>query len=380
MNINKKITVNSLSVALCTLLFLSGCGGGGSGGTDASTTESLSGNVADGYLVGAKVCLDKNENSKCDSDEPSTITTTHGAYTLSNLTTADINTYPLLVEVDELVVDEDDNQTVAEYYTLKATPGQTFISPISTMIRNYETTNNVTHTVARAAIENLLGISEPSLSVIDYVASDSQEADAIHEKAKIIASMKMNLLQTLGTTANNYDARVIAKYIDDKIMTNLATIKTQVDSNSLDLQTKINNVKSLISTTGYTTALATINNQFKAEDLRELTSSLGTTIYDLTSATTIQQNIKYKKSYLGGTDIKNFTIADSTNKICSLYVLDSSNTFNQYSSYAYMISGEEEGMTTYILGKNTTKDMTFSIAWMYYTMTNSHVDFFVNCK
>jgi hypothetical protein len=376
-----KIVNLGLSMVVASLL-LTGCGGGGgsSGGTDTPSTQSLSGNVADGYLVGAKVCLDKNGNSKCDSDEPSATTGAKGKYTLSNLTANDINTYPLLVEVDELVVDEDDNQTVAQFYTLKATPGQTFISPISTMIRNYETTNNVTHTVARAAIENLLGIDNVALSVDNYIENNSTEATEVHKKAKIIANMKMQVFQRLGTTAQNYDAKVVDKYIDNIVMGKLGTVKTEVESNVLDLQTNIANVMALVNTSNFTTNLNTIKTQYETEAIVELTKSLGTTINDLTSSTTIQQNTKYKKTYLGGTDLKNFTIKDSQNKSCTLYTLDTTNVFNQYSSYAYMINGSDYESTKYTLSKNTTGNVKFSLAWMYYTMENSHVDFFVNCK
>jgi len=376
----EKLTKVALSIFAASLLVGCGGGGGDAGGTVTPTSQTLSGNVADGYLVGAKVCLDKNANSKCDSDEPSATTGANGKYTISNLTASDISTYPLLVEVDELVVDEDDNQTVGEYYTLKATPGQTFISPISTMIRNYETTNNVTHTVARAAIENLLGINDVVLSVDNYIENNSSEATEVHKKAKIIANMKMQVFQRLGTTAQNYDAKVVDKYIDNVVMGKLGTVKTEVESNVLDLQTNIANVMALVNTSNFTTTLNTIKTQYETEAITELTKSLGTTIHDLTTSTTIEQNTKYKKTYLGGTDLKNFSIKDSQNKSCTLYTLDTTNVFNQYSSYAYMINGDTDESSKYTFNVNTTGNVTFSLAWMYYTTNGSHLDFFVNCK
>jgi len=303
-----------------------------------------------------------------------------GKYTISNLTASDISAYPLLVEVDELVIDEDDNKTVGEYYTLKATPGETFISPISTMIRNYETTNKVTNQVARAAIENLLGIDNKALSVENYIENNSSEATEVHKKAKIIANMKMQVFQRLGTSAQNYDAKVVDKYIDNIVMGKLGTVKTEVESNVLDLQTNITNVMALVNTSNFTTSLNTIKNQYEIEAITELTNSLGTTIYDLSTSTTIEQNTKYKKTYLGGTDLKNFTIKDSKNKSCTLYTLDTTNVFNQYSSYAYMINGNTDEPSKYIFSVNKTNNVAFSLAWMYYTNEGSHLDFFVNCK
>lgn len=66
--INKNLTL--ATVYATTILFI-GCGSSDSNSTEvANDYVTLGGNVADGYLVGAKVCLDKNSNSKCDSDEP----------------------------------------------------------------------------------------------------------------------------------------------------------------------------------------------------------------------------------------------------------------------------------------------------------------------
>jgi len=65
-------------------IFLAGCGGGGGGGGGGSSsiatekalvaTESeLTGKVIDGYISGATVCLDLNNNYTCDPDEASAL-------------------------------------------------------------------------------------------------------------------------------------------------------------------------------------------------------------------------------------------------------------------------------------------------------------------
>jgi len=368
----------SLAVLSTLTLGITGCGTSDSKSTD-TTTKSLSGNVADGYLVGATVCLDKNNNTNCDSDEPYTKTTTNGKYTLSNLTNDDISKYPLFVEVDEFVIDEDDNKTVSQYYTLTATPGQTFISPISTMIRNYEVTNQTSHTEAKAKIEELLGITDPSLSLVDYIASNSTEAKKVHQKAKIIANLKMNIFTALGNTANTTETKVINKYINDKIMAKLSNIKTEVDSNYIDINTSVQNMMGLINLTSSATELNTIKNNFKKKEIEELESNLGTTIHNLTSSTYIKQDTKYSKTYQGGTDIKHFTIENSANKLCTMYILDTTNSFNPYSESYKINFSDYSPSTSYYLGRKTT-DNKFSISWMYYTTFDSHIDFYIHCK
>ena len=59
---------------------LTACGGGSSGPMlSASTSTTLEGRVIDGYISGATVCLDLNNNYLCDiPDEPSAVTSTGG--------------------------------------------------------------------------------------------------------------------------------------------------------------------------------------------------------------------------------------------------------------------------------------------------------------
>ncbi|MEW4336434.1 hypothetical protein [Chromobacterium vaccinii] len=67
-------------------LLLSACGGGGGDSNASSTTptptQQVSGKAIDGYLVGATVCLDLNDNGVCDPGEPSTTTQADGSYSL----------------------------------------------------------------------------------------------------------------------------------------------------------------------------------------------------------------------------------------------------------------------------------------------------------
>jgi hypothetical protein len=64
-----------LSISMVALV---GCGG--SGGDNASST--IGGVAIDGYLGGAKVCVDLNMNFKCDAGEPSDITKDDGSYSI----------------------------------------------------------------------------------------------------------------------------------------------------------------------------------------------------------------------------------------------------------------------------------------------------------
>ena len=145
-----------ISLMTATLL-LTACGEGGSSDSSSALT-TITGKVADGYLVGAKVCLDLNLDSYCGSDEPSAVTETGGVYSLTASPSA-FASYPIVANIDVFVVDEDDNKTVAQDYTLSAVPGEKFISPISTMVRGYMVSKDLTLAEAREQTAEVLGIS-----------------------------------------------------------------------------------------------------------------------------------------------------------------------------------------------------------------------------
>lgn len=127
--------LHTISAALAGAMALVACGGGG-GSSSSSGSSTLSGSVADGYLSGAKVCLDKNKNGACDTGEPTTTTGSGGAYSLSGLSESDAGAYPLVVEVPASAVDSDTGAAVGKSFVLKAPAGKSgFVSPISTLVQ-----------------------------------------------------------------------------------------------------------------------------------------------------------------------------------------------------------------------------------------------------
>lgn len=125
--------LSTISLAIAGGVAMAACGGGSG---SSSGTSTLTGNVADGYLTGAKVCLDKNKNGVCDTGEPTTTTGSGGAYSLSGLSDNDASAYPLLVEVPASAVDSDTGAAVGKSFVLKAPAGKSgFVSPISTLVQ-----------------------------------------------------------------------------------------------------------------------------------------------------------------------------------------------------------------------------------------------------
>lgn len=164
--------------AVFTVALIAGCGSSGS-----TSGTSVSGKVADGYLVNATVFLDKNNNYQLDADEISTTTDANGAYTL-NVDPADVGKYPIVaMAIQGQTIDMDfPNVTVAGSYVLcipalavSGTVNSNFISPMSTLIREKMDANpGMTLTEAVTQLRNQMGLPAGFNLMADYVAGSGQ--------------------------------------------------------------------------------------------------------------------------------------------------------------------------------------------------------------
>lgn len=169
-------------VAVFTVALIAGCGSSGS-----TSGTSVSGKVADGYLVNATVFLDKNNNYQLDADEISTTTDANGAYSL-NVDPADVGKYPIIaMAIQGQTIDMDSpNVTVAGSYVLcipalavSGTVNSNFISPMSTLIREKMDANpGMTLTEAITQLRNQMGLPAGFNLMADYVAGSQSGTNA----------------------------------------------------------------------------------------------------------------------------------------------------------------------------------------------------------
>jgi uncharacterized repeat protein (TIGR04052 family) len=181
-----------LGASLIAAAVLAACGGGGGGGSATTTSTSLSGVVADGYLTGAKVCLDKNQNTVCDADEPFATTGAGGAYTITGVSAADAAAYPVLAEVPATATDPDStaaDKTVGKAFVLTAPKGNTTVTPLSSLVhQELQATPALSAASAAANVKTALGITTDPLA--DYIATPNADT---HIRAQMMAeSIKTN--------------------------------------------------------------------------------------------------------------------------------------------------------------------------------------------
>jgi hypothetical protein len=147
--------------------------------------------VIDGPLQGATVCLDLNGNGQCDSGEPTSgPTDAHGNYTLTGLTSDQINSgAPLIAVVPATAIDASNPGTpVRTAFTLSAPAGNgAVISPISTMVQ-IAVASGMTLTNAESAVANQLKVSPSSVLANYSSGSPTSDAAVLAMAARMVVS------------------------------------------------------------------------------------------------------------------------------------------------------------------------------------------------
>jgi hypothetical protein len=211
--------------AVVTVGLIAGCGGGGSSTPTSST--AVSGKVADGYLIGATVFLDRNGNYQMDAGEPSTTTDANGAYTL-NVDPADMGKYPILaMAIKGQTIDKDTNQTVPNSYILSmpaaamsGTVSNNFISPMSTLIREKMAANpGMTLTDAMTQLRNQMNLPAGADMMSDFVAGSqtgmsAAQSQTMHTIAQQMAGLMSGqaplVMNGSGVNQNRYRSMMAA--------------------------------------------------------------------------------------------------------------------------------------------------------------------------
>ncbi len=237
------------------LVLLTACEGGGGGGgsssvtsaptgTSETTASTLSGVVADGYLMGARVFLDRNGNRVYDSGEPMAMSTAGGAFTLS-INPGEGARFPVVVQViGGQTIDEDDGQPVTASYLLEAPPGRwQFVSPLTTLV-HLEMQKNPTMTLQGAELkvkQKLLGVIDEFSLFDDYIALQSDplksgKAKRTHEAAQVVASLMGTLRSGIATNLGGQiapdDQRPIAYLVSDEILRRSDKIEEALNQHS----------------------------------------------------------------------------------------------------------------------------------------------------
>ena len=216
--------------AALTVGLIAGCGGANTPGT-----ASVSGAVADGYLVGATVFLDKDGNYRLDTGEPTTTTDANGAYTL-NVDSADVGKYPIIaMAIQGVTIDKDTDLPVQNSYILSlpkesvsGTVSSNFISPMSTQIRELMATDKYTMQQAMDQLRMQLGLPAGVNMMADYMTypNDANYRD-MHTAARNIAGLMGSQMKQVLSTSGSTTTVDVNRYrgMMGTIFTNMSSIR-----------------------------------------------------------------------------------------------------------------------------------------------------------
>ncbi len=169
------------SLTLAALAAISGCGGGG-----GQTGAAISGRLMDGYVRGALVCLDVNQNLKCDAGEPATITGNGGAFTLYPLKDTSTASLLLVAEIGTGAEDSDaPGQPMAATRMLGFANKPAVVSPLTTVVASY-VHEGQSMSDAEAHARTLLGVASTFNLSADYIASGDTAAHALAQAVNTV--------------------------------------------------------------------------------------------------------------------------------------------------------------------------------------------------
>jgi len=197
-----KTKFKNLALVVPMVVIGAGCGSSGSSSTSSTSTNetrTLSGKVIDGYISGATVCIDENNNSKCDSNELEEMTDSNGSYTFSN---APIGVYQIIATGGkDIVTGEDFNQTllsIAEINDKNIT--DLMVTPVSTLIAS-KYLNNPSAGVKKAkdTITTQLDINS-SVDILKYDFVDKKDMTIFNKNQEVLNSI--NILNVVKNESN----------------------------------------------------------------------------------------------------------------------------------------------------------------------------------
>ncbi|WP_321277118.1 DUF5011 domain-containing protein [Thiomicrorhabdus indica] len=201
------------------------CGGGSASEETASEkdTITLNGQVADGYLAYARVCLDLNSDRVCGVDEPTTQTDSSGSFSLTVIP-EEASAVVLVEVIQGQTIDLDDGRTVSKSYSLTAPAGSTFVSPLTTLVQQQMEANpSLSYEQVKKRVDDILGVD----ASVDYIEAKAIDATGVYNQAHKIAQVIAEILaDNVGEKTEPETLLAVAI----KIFDNLKQIKGDVEA------------------------------------------------------------------------------------------------------------------------------------------------------
>ncbi|HEM7888123.1 TPA: hypothetical protein U2Q27_001714 [Burkholderia cepacia] len=231
MKANKNTGFSKHVLGLSIAAALAACGGGGDSGpaqpptgggsTPTTPTPAVTGKAIDGYLAGATVCLDLNNNGACDSGEPSAVTDGNGQFSIPY--GGDATGKTLLVQVTPTTTDlsRPAGFRFPATFTLSqiVQPASSqVVSPLTTLV-SAQMQTGLSRSQAIAAVQGLLG------------GQVDPDADYLANKDAATQSLASQVVDKLGSfaTSGTIDASAVRNALNAMVAKGSVVSVTQDD-------------------------------------------------------------------------------------------------------------------------------------------------------
>jgi hypothetical protein len=194
-----------LAAAAAASLLMAACGGDPDPVLPPATTTNVSTTVIDGLIEKALVCVDKNSNGKCDTDETQGKTDAAGNVTLA-VPNADVGKYTLVAEVNNTESVDKDHGPVTVAYRMAAPADQTgVVSPLTTLVQQTMATTGATSAEAAKAVQDQTGITASLFQDFTKVAAPTDGSISAAAVARLVVvtaqQQSAAVASTVGTPA-----------------------------------------------------------------------------------------------------------------------------------------------------------------------------------
>jgi len=224
-----------------------------------TTGSTVAGVVVDGYIDGATVCADKNNNSQCDINESKTISKSNGQFILDNV-----------------IVERDSTINIIAYDGNDTATGKKLVGQLRTTITDTQLSNPivispitdlVTNSFLNRDINSSLNLEDIQQNIADILAISLEDInkDPLTDTTLFIKTQEIQ-------HAKNILQKIVEKYLDAN-STNTILLQEDIKENLIGY--KLNLEQSLIALEAQNTISIPSNDKnFVIEQFEELKKAL----------------------------------------------------------------------------------------------------------
>jgi mono/diheme cytochrome c family protein len=181
----------------------------------------------DGLVRNAKVCIDSNDNLRCDLSEMTAVTNAQGVANF--LLPAGTAATSIVAEVGTDATDADTG-AVTRAYVMSAPAGQSVVSPLTTLTHRKVKAEGKSLAQAEQEVKTNLGLAAGVSVFENYVAH--RDSDDGYKKASVLARAAVIAATSASTTAAGSTPFGTWKDADDTLRTKLRELDDKDDGSS----------------------------------------------------------------------------------------------------------------------------------------------------